>query len=87
MNFQLAPKRKIFCAPQSRDNSPCRLIAATAFRALLQELATWPKPGLVSHIDNGSHDDMDAAMLRRSVASLSPFFAELAQAGSAQASM
>jgi triphosphoribosyl-dephospho-CoA synthase len=53
----------------------------------LQELATWPKPGLVSHVDNGSHEDMDAAMLKRSAEVLGPFFAELAQAGSEQAGM
>ena len=34
-----------------------RLLAAAA---LLAELETWPKPGLVSHVDSGSHTDMDA---------------------------
>jgi triphosphoribosyl-dephospho-CoA synthase len=42
---------------------------------------------LVSHVDNGSHDDMDAAMLRQSAAVLRPFFVELAQAGSDCATM
>jgi triphosphoribosyl-dephospho-CoA synthase len=57
------------------------LIAEQAYRALLHELATWPKPGLVSHVDPGSHHDMDAAMLCRSAEALRPFFAELALAG------
>jgi triphosphoribosyl-dephospho-CoA synthase len=57
------------------------LIAEQAYRALLHELATWPKPGLVSHVDAGSHHDMDAAMLRSSAEALRPFFAELALAG------
>jgi triphosphoribosyl-dephospho-CoA synthase len=57
------------------------LIGAWAFHAQLQELATWPKPGLVSHVDAGSHHDMNAAMLQRSAEVLRPFFVELARAG------
>jgi triphosphoribosyl-dephospho-CoA synthase len=57
------------------------LIAAQAFHAQLHELATWPKPGLVSYVDNGSHHDMNAALLRRSAEVLQPFFVELAFAG------
>ena len=63
------------------------LIAEQAYRALLRELATWPKPGLVSYVDAGSHRDMDAAMLRKSAEALRPFFAELALAGWREASM
>lgn len=51
------------------------------------EVETYPKPGLVSHIDNGAHRDMDAALLIRSAESLSPFFADLAAAGAAGAAM
>ena len=57
------------------------LIAEQAHRALLHELAAWPKPGLVSYVDAGSHHDMDAAMLCRSAEALRPFFAALALAG------
>jgi triphosphoribosyl-dephospho-CoA synthase len=57
------------------------LIAGQAVLALLHELAVWPKPGLVSHVDSGGHADMDAAMLQASAESLRPFFGELAQAG------
>ena len=77
MTFRLALKQSVR-APYSRDSQLFHRIAATALCALLGELATWPKPGLVSHIDNGSHDDMDAAMLRKSAVTLRPFFAELA---------
>lgn len=35
----------------------------------------------MSPIDSGSHNDMDADTLRRSAASLQPFFAQLAEAG------
>ncbi len=62
-------------------------IADDAAAALLSELQTWPKPGLVSHVDTGSHTDMDADMFRASVAALRPCFAELAVAGASGAAM
>ena len=60
-------------------------IGGLAVAALRLELATWPKPGLVSLVDSGSHPDMDAATLRASAEALRPFFAALAAAGSADA--
>jgi triphosphoribosyl-dephospho-CoA synthase len=63
------------------------LIAEQAVLALLHELAVWPKPGLVSHVDSGSHTDMDVAMLQASAKALRPFFAELARAGQDGAGM
>jgi triphosphoribosyl-dephospho-CoA synthase len=74
-------------APRERDKRLFHLIAEAAFDALAEELATWPKPGLVSYVDNGSHDDMDAATLLRSAVALRPFFAELAEAGFDRANM
>jgi triphosphoribosyl-dephospho-CoA synthase len=71
--------------PQSHRLSD--LIADTAYRALMAELAAWPKPGLVSYVDSGSHSDMNAAMLQESAEVLRPFFAELALAGSEGRSM
>ena len=56
-------------------------IAALAVGCLLQELETWPKPGLVSHVDCGSHVDMDADTFRASASALEPYFAVLAEAG------
>jgi triphosphoribosyl-dephospho-CoA synthase len=56
-------------------------IAAIAVRCLLVELETWPKPGLVSHVDTGSHSDMDAGTFRRSAAAIQPYFHALAEAG------
>src|SRR5262249_39666739 len=46
-----------------------------------------PKPGLVSHVDNGSHDDMDASTLRASVAAILPYFQQLAEAGASGTDM
>ena len=65
---------------------PARL-AALAERSLRLEIETWPKPGLVSHVDNGSHTDMDADTFRRSAAAIRPYFAELAEAGARCAAM
>jgi triphosphoribosyl-dephospho-CoA synthase len=69
------------------DERLCRHIADRAFAALCEELAAWPKPGLVSHVDTGSHHDMDAVLLLRSAGVLRPFFAELALAGAEGAEM
>ncbi len=58
-----------------------RAIAASAAHCLLLELETWPKPGLVSHVDSGSHDDMDADTFRKSARAIEPYFNDLAHAG------
>ena len=70
-----------------RRTSPQACIAASAIHCLLLELETWPKPGLVSHVDTGSHTDMDADTFRRSAIALRPYFAALVAAGMRNASM
>jgi triphosphoribosyl-dephospho-CoA synthase len=67
--------------------SAADLVSGAAHAALLAELHTWPKPGLVSHIDTGSHTDMDMHTLAASAASIRPFFAHLALAGAAGSAM
>ena len=62
-------------------------IAALAHEALMLEVLTAPKPGLVSHVDRGSHDDMTVQTFRASADAIRPFLAELAAAGSARAPM
>jgi triphosphoribosyl-dephospho-CoA synthase len=62
-------------------------IAARAVDCLLVEVWTWPKPGLVSHVDNGSHADMDADTFRRSAAAIRPYLLALAEAGAEGAAM
>ncbi len=62
-------------------------IGALATEALRLELETWPKPGLVSLVDSGSHADMNATTLGRSIEALAPFLAELGAAGASAASM
>jgi len=63
------------------------LFGALASECLHLEIDTYPKPGLVSLVDNGSHRDMDAALLQGSADLLEPYFAELAAAGAAGAEM
>src|SRR5664279_3519027 len=69
--------------------TPCNAgaIGDSAVSCLLMELETWPKPGLVSHVDNGSHDDMDADTFRSSAAAIKPYFQHLAGAAAAGCDM
>ena len=62
-------------------------LALLASSCLHLEIDTYPKPGLVSLVDTGSHRDMDAAMLHTSADVLMPYFAELAAAGMQGADM
>ena len=62
-------------------------MAALAVACLDREVATWPKPGLVSHVDAGSHADMDAGTFRRSAEAIRPHLSALAEAGRAGARM
>lgn len=63
------------------------VIAAQAVCSLLLEVDTWPKPGLVSHVDTGSHTDMDVETFRVSATVLEPYFHALAEAGARDFSM
>ena len=57
------------------------LISDLAQRALLVELDTTPKPGLVDKADNGAHNDMGHDTMLLSIMSLRPFFDQLSQLG------
>ena len=60
-----------------------RTIAHAAVASLHAELVLSPKPGLVCPADNGSHDDMDAATMMRSLLALRHAFRDLADGGAA----
>lgn len=77
----LFPKRLL-----SEKASSSKEIAAQACEALFEELEAFPKPGLVSFIDNGSHNDMTAKHFIASISSLEVFFAKAADAGRQRAS-
>ena len=62
-------------------------IGDLAVRCLELEMTTYPKPGLVSPVDSGSHADMDIGTFRRSVTALRPYFAALAEAGAQESGM
>ena len=55
--------------------------AANAARALLYEVATTPKPGLVDRSNSGSHKDMDIFTFIDSTAVLTPYFRRFAEKG------
>ena len=59
------------------------LIAHLAVDALRAELETTPKPGLVDRHDNGAHQDMDLALMGKSIDALQPYFTQLALYGHA----
>lgn len=56
-------------------------VAAMATRALLDELAITPKPGLVDRWGNGSHTDMDYFLMNASITTLTSHYARLTRAG------
>ncbi len=69
-------------APAAVPDLPfCRRLARLAVRSLYAELVLYPKPGLVSLIDNGSHADMNAATFMRSMFALRRYFVDIARAG------
>jgi len=69
--------------------APTRLtpqaIGRAATLALHDELALSPKPGLVTLVDSGSHDDMDAYTFMRSLFALRGYFVRIAGLGAVNA--
>jgi triphosphoribosyl-dephospho-CoA synthase len=65
----------------STRTSTARTIGHFALQSLYLELSAYPKPGLVSPIDSGSHRDMDASLFFRSLFSLRRYFCDIAEAG------
>ena len=55
--------------------------AALVTRALLDEVCTTPKPGLVDRVNNGSHRDMDIFTFTASAAALAPYWGRCVQIG------
>ena len=62
-------------------------LAYTAHFALIRELHTTPKPGLVDEANNGAHPDMDIPLFEKSAASLVPYFRQAVRAGIEDAGM
>lgn len=70
---------------QTQAEAPLAAFGRAATTALHDELALYPKPGLVSFIDTGSHADMDGRTFMRSLFSLRHYFPRMAALGAAQA--
>lgn len=78
---ETAAPRYLLCPDSSAARHITQSIGRAALQALHQELSTYPKPGLVSPVDSGSHDDMDASTFFRSLFALRGYFCEIALAG------
>lgn len=66
----------------SYAHKPSRLaheLARLAVRALYWEVKIYPKPGLVSFVDSGAHQDMNGETFLRSLFSLRHYFIRLIQ--------
>lgn len=64
----------------------CMHLEQICMDALRYEAMAWPKPGLVTPVDTGSHRDMNIATLLTSIEALRGSFALLAEAGARGAS-
>ena len=56
-------------------------LSAMAMRALLYEVSTTPKPGLVDRNNSGSHRDMDIFTFINSASALGPYFTDCYRVG------
>jgi triphosphoribosyl-dephospho-CoA synthase len=68
-------------ARHARIDAAAEQIDKLALAALTAELSCYPKAGLVSLRDAGSHTDMDAETFITSIASLRGYFERIAKAG------
>jgi triphosphoribosyl-dephospho-CoA synthase len=73
-------------ALRSEIRAESAAIGLRAVEALHAELRLHPKPGLVSPVDSGAHDDMDEATFQRSIEALRDYFPAIAEAGAQGAS-
>lgn len=62
-------------------------LAEEAYEALLEEVYSTPKPGLVDLNNNGAHKDMDVPMFEKSAEALRPYFYDAATLGMRGCSM
>lgn len=69
------------------DDFDAKEAAALACRALLYEVCTTPKPGLVDRTNSGSHKDMDIFTFMNSASALWPYFETCVHIGQQTAQM
>lgn len=66
---------------QALADADAKAAAQQAVRALLYEVCTTPKPGLVDRANNGSHKDMDIFTFMGSASALWPYFERCCKIG------
>jgi triphosphoribosyl-dephospho-CoA synthase len=82
LHVQTPPAPSVQALPDPRElRHFCSETARIAVGCLHTELVLYPKPGLVSLVDNGSHADMTAATFMRSMFALRHYFARICRAG------
>lgn len=72
------------CMSPSRDFSLTGMatsLSTAAVLSLYKEVALYPKPGLVSPVDSGSHKDMNYQIFLASINSLRDYFKKISAAG------
>ena len=52
--------------------------STAAYEALVSEVTTTPKPGLVDRVNNGANEDMDIPLFMKSAETLAPYFYSMA---------
>lgn len=63
------------------DDNIANYLAKIAVRALYFEVKAYPKPGLVSFIDSGAHQDMNGETFYRSIFTLRHYFYQISRQG------
>lgn len=56
-------------------------LSTNALLSLYKEVSLYPKPGLVSPVDSGSHNDMNYQLFLASINSLREYFVQVSKAG------
>ncbi|MEC6833939.1 triphosphoribosyl-dephospho-CoA synthase CitG [Photobacterium toruni] len=62
-------------------SEPERIIGQLSFHSMLSEVELYPKPGLVTAISNGAHQDMSISTFKDSANALLPYMTAFARAG------
>jgi triphosphoribosyl-dephospho-CoA synthase len=84
MNAPARRARSAASAPPATATT-VQALGRAATVALYDELALYPKPGLVSMVDSGSHTDMDARTFLRSLFALRHYFPSITRLGAQHA--
>lgn len=66
---------------EKKINKAALVIEEIAYKSVLKELFTTPKPGLVDLDDQGSHDDMNIDTFLKSSKAIKPFFSKFFKIG------